>query len=97
SHAYFEIRYEDLVCNPHSALRDLFTFLGESFDPAVLDYHRVDRNVDGSEEWSAEGVRRPLFATSCGRWRKCLGAGELASVLQVAGPVLTELGYDAGT
>lgn len=95
SGAYHELRYEDLVGNPHSTLNALFAFLGERFDPAVLDYHRVDRNVDGSEEWSAEAVRRPLFASSCGRWRTCLSAGELASVLQVADPVLTELGYDA--
>lgn len=97
SRAYFELRYEDLVGNPHSTLNALFTFLGECFDPAVLDYHRVDRNVEGSDEWSAEHVRRPLFVSSCGRWRNCLGAGELTSVLQVAGPVLAELGYDAST
>jgi protein-tyrosine sulfotransferase len=97
SRAYFELRYEDLVCSPYSVLDALFTFLGERFDPVVLDYHRVDRNVHGSEEWSAEEVRRPLFASSCGRWRNSLSKGELASILQVAAPLLTELGYDAGS
>ena len=95
SPAYFELRYEDLVCSPHTALNGLFTFLGERYDPAILDYHRLDRNVDGSEEWSADGVRRPLFTSSCGRWRKCLSAGELGSILQVAGPAMQELGYHA--
>lgn len=94
--AYFEVRYEDLVCNPHGALEALFTFLGERFDPAVLDFHRIARDVDGSEEWSAESVRRPLFASSCGRWRQSLSIAELAAILQVAQPALEELGYSAG-
>ena len=95
SRTYFELRYEDLVSSPHTVLAALFAFLGETFDPAVLDYHRIERNVDGSEEWSADAVRKPLFASSYGRWRKCLSADELSSVIQVAGPVLQELGYDA--
>lgn len=95
SRAYFELRYEDLVCSPNIVLAGLFGFLGERFDPTVLDFHLVDRNVDGSEEWSADGVRRPVFTSSCGRWRKSLSTAELASVMQVAGPVLKELGYDA--
>ena len=97
SRTYFELRYEDLVSSPQTVLAALFAFLGETFDPAVLDYHRVERNVDGSEEWSAAAVRKPLFASSYGRWRQCLSADELSSVMQVAGPVLEELGYDAST
>lgn len=94
SRAYFELRYEELVCNPVGVLEALFAFLGEAFDPGVLDYHRISRNVDGSEEWSAEAVRRPIFASSRGRWRQSLNVDELEAVLQVAQPFLEELGYD---
>lgn len=93
--SYFEIRYEHLVNHPEETLRALFAFLGERFDPQVLAFHRISRNVDGSEEWSAEAVRRPLFASSCGRWRRSLNAEEHAAVLQVARRDLEELGYDA--
>jgi len=96
SRSYFEVRYEELVCSPSGVLEALFAFLGETFDPAVLDFHRIRRNVDGSEEWSADSIRRPIYASSCGRWRHALGAEELAAVLKVASPVLEELGYDAG-
>lgn len=95
SERYFEVRYEDLVQNPCRVLGALFTFLGEEFDPGVLDFHRTCRNVDGSEEWSAEAVRRPIFASSCGRWRQSLNVEQLDAVLQAAHPVLEELGYDA--
>ena len=94
SRSYFEVRYEELVCSPSGVLEALFAFLGESFDPGVLDFHRIRRNVDGSEEWSADSIRRPIYASSCGRWRHCLSIEELAAVLQVARPALEELGYD---
>ncbi len=95
SRGYFEIRYEKLVRNPHEVLEPLFEFLGESFDPRVLDFHRVSRSVDGTEEWSADAVRRPIFASSCGRWRQSLGVEEHAAIMRVAQPALEELGYDA--
>lgn len=91
---YFELRYEQLVHRPHEVLERLFTFLGERFDPGVLAFHRVDRNVDGSEEWSADAVRRPLFTSSCGRWRVNLRADELRAVLRVARREMAELGYE---
>jgi hypothetical protein len=96
SRTYFEMRYEELVNSPYEILQALFAFIGEDFDPGVLDFHRTCRNVDGTEEWSAAAVRRPIYASSCGRWRQSLREEELAAVLQVARPMLEELGYDAG-
>ena len=34
---YLRIRYEDLVDDPEAVMRVVFAFLGESFDPAILD------------------------------------------------------------
>ena len=90
---YFEIRYEQLIREPETVLRTLLEFLGEGFDPRVLEFHRVERNVSGTEEWSAEAVRRPLFATSQGRWEHDLSTAEQAAVMSVAGATLAELGY----
>jgi protein-tyrosine sulfotransferase len=95
SRGYFEIRYEDLVQKPQAILAGLFAFVCESFDPDVLAFHCISRNVDGSEEWSADAVRRPIFSSSCGRWRHTLSVPELAAVLRTARPTLEELGYDA--
>jgi hypothetical protein len=90
---YHEIRYEELVSQPQPVLHSLFNFLGEQFEPAVLEFHRVQRNVAGSEEWSAAAVSRPIFADSIGRWRRDLSAEECATVLRVSAPLLVELGY----
>ena len=92
---YHELHYEALATRPREVLAELFAFLGEDFDPSVLSFHRIERNVDGSEEWSAQAVRRPIFTDSCARWRSALGSEELAAVLKVAQPTLESLGYEA--
>lgn len=90
---YHELRYEDLVNTPEPTLRALFDFIDEPFDPKVLEFHSVARNVTGSEEWSAEDVRRPIFTDSTGQWATRLGRAELDAVLAVARDDLLRLGY----
>jgi hypothetical protein len=90
---YFELRYEQLVRTPEPVLRELFAFLEEDFDPAVLDFHRSRREVAGSEEWSAEAVQRPIFESSIGRWRHDLTETEQSAVISIAGGVMKDLGY----
>jgi hypothetical protein len=83
-----------LVQTPELALVPLFEFVGEQFDPVVLQFHRVARNVSGTEEWSADAVRREIFTSSIGRWRHSLSPAEAQAVVSEAGPTMTELGYD---
>jgi hypothetical protein len=92
--AYHELRYEDLVGNAEGTLVRLFDFIGERFDPGVLAFHRVARNVSGTEEWSAQSVQRSIFTSSVGRWRTALTSGELEAIVQEAGDVSREVGYD---
>lgn len=91
--AYHEVRYEELVQSPERALEPLFGFLGEPFDPVVLQFHRVARNVSGTEEWSADAVRREIFTSSIGRWRHSLSPAEIEAVVAEAGQTMTALGY----
>jgi protein-tyrosine sulfotransferase len=95
SRCYYEIRYEKLISEPEPALTSLFEFIGERFDPCVLAFHRIERNVAGTEEWSAEAVKRPIFTTSAGRWKHSLSADEHDAVVRVAGGELVALGYRA--
>ena len=93
--AYLEIRYESLVQMPQPTLEPVFAFVGEQFDARVLAFHEVERNVAGTEEWSADAVRRSIFTSSIGRWRTALSACELGAVMGVAAKPLEELGYCA--
>ncbi len=90
---YYEVRYEDLVRHPERTLIPLFEFIGERFDPAVLGFHRMSRNVAGTEEWSAQAVQRSIFTSSVGRWREVLGEAELAAIAQEARDASRGAGY----
>lgn len=91
SRQYHELRYEQLVREPEAALRPLFAFLHEPWDPRVLRFHEVDRNL--GRESSAAQVTQPIYHTALGRWRRDLSPTQQAVVKEVAGPLLGELGY----
>ncbi len=78
----FELRYEDLVQSPERELARLCAFLGEEFEPAMLDYAR-----DSSYE-------RP-DPRLIGQWRRKLAPGELALLETRIGSLLRERGYEA--
>jgi hypothetical protein len=43
---YLELRYEDLVAEPEKKAREVLEFLGEPWDPAVLDYNSANQGFD---------------------------------------------------
>ena len=88
---YYELRYEDLVNQPEPTLRSLFEFVGESWDPAVLQFHRKKRNL--ANESSAGQVNKPIHERSTGRWERDLPGEERSKVAAIAGELLSELGY----
>jgi hypothetical protein len=90
---YFEVRYESIVQDPEGALRPLFEFLGEPWDPAVLRFHETRRAL--ADESSAEQVVVPLYESSVGRWRRDLSPEQQAAIKPVLGETLVELGYAA--
>ena len=89
---YHEVRYEDLVTRPESTLKSLFEFIEEPWEPRVLEFHRQERNL--AAESSADQVVEPIHDRSIGRWRGELTPDDLARVLDVAGDLLAELGYE---
>jgi hypothetical protein len=89
---YFELRYEELVTRPEPAMRRVCAFLGLTFDPAVMQYHRAvepERLVDHPRlaEPPTPGVRR---------WQEEMPEPQLARFEAVAGDMLSELGYQRG-
>jgi hypothetical protein len=64
--AMIDIVYEDLVADQEAQSRSLIDFLGLDWDDACLDFHRTKRVVRTA---SSAQVRRPLYASSVGRWQ----------------------------
>jgi tetratricopeptide (TPR) repeat protein len=55
--AFIEVFYEALVGDPERELRRVFDYLGLDFEPASLDFHRLERPVQTA---SVAQVREPL-------------------------------------
>jgi tetratricopeptide (TPR) repeat protein len=62
-----DVRYEDVVGDVEASARRLVAHCGLAWDPRCLDFHQTDRVVRTA---SATQVRRPIYQSSIGRWRK---------------------------
>lgn len=76
------VRYEELVEQPEPVVRRLLESLGLPWDPAVLEFHRLDRVVRTP---SSEQVRRPLNREGIGTWKPY--AEWLDPLREVLGPL----------
>ncbi|HET8600730.1 MAG TPA: sulfotransferase [Segeticoccus sp.] len=98
SDRYLEIRYEDLVGDTEPALRRLFGFLGEEWDPSVLNFdkqrHDVpDRYHRQAKERRGRGEDASVYRSRVGSHRHELDPLTRVLVLAAGRSTLKELGY----
>lgn len=92
------VRYEDMVVDAESTLRQLLHWLGEPWSDQVLRHAEVQaakgapRIVDGSTS-----TRQPIAADRVDQWEQELGPAERRVVETVTGSIADFLGYEAGT
>ncbi|WP_240506874.1 sulfotransferase family protein [Methylocaldum sp. SAD2] len=88
---FVEFRYEDAVSGFETTFREVFAFLGLSWDPAVADFHKraAGKYINSP---SFNQVAQPLYASSVGRWRYY--EPEFAPVSEILMPFVAGFGYD---
>jgi len=90
THAYLELRYEDLVAEPESRLREICAFLGLEYEPGMLEYHRrEDPALYADHPRLAQPPVRDVRS-----WRKEMKPADAALFEAIAGDLLSELGYE---
>jgi hypothetical protein len=89
---YLEIRYEDLTGDPERVLIEVCEFLGEMYDPAMRESHKLGRELLRAEKRHAP-VLEPVHANS-DRWRREMGIADQRLFQAVAGDLLHELRYE---
>jgi hypothetical protein len=62
-----DVAYEDLVSDPEGQVRRLLDHCGLDWSTDCLRFHEQKRPVLTA---SAAQVRRPLYSSSVGRWRR---------------------------
>ena len=77
---FLEVDYEAIVEDTETEVRRMLDFLGLPWDDACLEPHRTERVVRTA---SVSQVRKPIYKTSSGRWRK--HARNLGPLLEVLG------------
>jgi len=85
---YMEVSYEMLTADPQKHLAQVCSFLGLSFEPALLDASM--RWMDSQTRASAQGRIIP----NRDRWRSYFDADEIDTLESIAGRLLAELGYE---
>lgn len=78
-------RYEDLVREPISTLRQLCSFIGEEFHPRML-------NTQFSNSSTGERLTG-ISSRSAGRWRVGLPVEDAYFAQRICGPVMEKFGY----
>jgi hypothetical protein len=95
---YREVRYESLVTHPAEVMREICSFVGEDFDPAM--FHPQAMAPWSRQRWRGQSHSsgdRPAEITSAsvGGWRRVLNEGQRTLFESVAGDLLAELGYES--
>ncbi len=67
SDTILNVDYETLVAEPQPVIETMLDHVGLSWDDPCLEFHRTKRPVRTA---SAAQVRRPLYTSSVGRWRR---------------------------
>ncbi|HBH89447.1 tetratricopeptide repeat-containing sulfotransferase family protein [Ponticaulis sp.] len=66
--AFTSVHYEQLVTNTEEEVRRLLAFCDLPFEEACMRFHESKAAVATA---SATQVRKPVYTSSVGRWRKC--------------------------
>jgi Sulfotransferase family len=87
------VRYEDLVADPEHVMRGLCTFLGEEFEPAMLDVTDEAHVVASGETWKWR-VGSPIDTSRVDAWRDELPLIEQERVTLVCADGMRRNGYE---
>jgi hypothetical protein len=90
------VLYEQLVARPEDELRRLCAFLGEEFEPGMLDTRRSLRGLSLPGEWWKDRAGTPPDAARAFAWKRGFPRDDLAAVEVVCQEGLDRHGYERG-
>lgn len=90
---FHEVRYEDLVTAPEPTVRGICSFLGEAFEPSMLDWQNRRALVPARERHIHPKLGQRLDAEARSTWRSRLTAIECFAMEACLHRELRQLGY----
>jgi hypothetical protein len=98
---FLELRYEELVADPAGQGQRLFAFLGEAWDPAVLEFDPAEHSATEryrrftAQRREAGGEGSTIYQSRVGAGGKSLDPVLRTILRRRHGDLLRELGYEA--
>jgi hypothetical protein len=92
--AYFELRYEQLVGDPAEHLAALCEFLGEEYDPAMIEPQKVANIAIPKRKSWHDDTREAVTSARARSWQQRLEPWEISLCEAVMGRQLRSLGYE---
>ena len=86
-------RYEDLVTEPEATLEQIVTYLGEPFEPGLVEAAFRKKDVKGLGDWKTYS-KPAVERSSLARWKQLPGDA-LGPLAEIVNPVLEACGYEA--
>ena len=86
------IRYEDLTESPEAVLERAFGFIGETFEPSILN--ALASATQGGLEDPKIGAQSQVHADSVARWRRDLGEEAAAAARPAVAALMERFGYE---
>jgi len=87
-----DVHYAELLAEPERTLERICEFLGEPFDPAMLEYYREAAPYP-TDARNIVALDQPLLRDNSGKWRETLTPDELRVFETIAGDALEQYGY----
>ncbi|WJW74448.1 sulfotransferase [Thiohalobacter sp. IOR34] len=85
---YFELRYEDLLDEPHGIMRSLCAFLDIEFSESLIEFRKSK-----AEGGRTPLLQRPLQKANQAKWRQRMSRRQIAIFEAMAGESLERFGY----
>jgi hypothetical protein len=92
--AWLTVRYEDLIADPESKMREVCRFLGARYNEKIMRFFEGEsaRELSGlSRSW--ENVARPVLRENAQKFRRELSGEEIRLIESVAWHEMEALGY----
>ncbi|HVX94985.1 MAG TPA: sulfotransferase [Polyangia bacterium] len=91
---WLDVRYEELAARPEPIVRNVLRFLGEEWEPGVLEFHRGDVAQRRARTRDHAPLGRPVSVDHVGLYRSHLGTHDQGVFNHVAWKALREAAYE---
>jgi hypothetical protein len=94
SHQWLDVRYETLVREPEKTIQTVCHFLGEPYDPVMLEFYQTDIAQRRAQARDHRPLGHPISDRYIGLYKDLLSLRDQRIFAGVAGAELAQLGYE---